>query len=80
MTDTPDHQRHQDLEDPRAEAAQQIKRQREADSAASGPSDDGTGAPALGGTSTTSGGTSVPPGDSAARPAGAPTPPAGAQP
>lgn len=80
MTETPDHQRHQDLEDPRTEAAEQIKRQREADSAESGPSGGRGGAPALGDQSTTSGGTSVTPEDAAAHPAGAPTPPPGAQP
>jgi hypothetical protein len=80
VTETPAEQgRHRDLEDPRTEKAEDIKRQREADSAESGPSGDGSGAPALGDSSVTSGGTSVTPGDEAARAAGAPSPPPGAQ-
>ena len=79
MTDSAGQQdRHQDLEDPRTAAAQEIKRRREADSAASGPSGGGDGGPALGEDAVTSDGTAVSPGDEAARPAGAPTPPPGA--
>lgn len=80
MTETPaDQGRHQDLEDPRTQKAEEVKRQREADSAASGPSGDDPAAPALGDAPVTSGGTSTAPGDEAARPAGAPSPPPGTQ-